>query len=76
MITDYFVPSFLTGPKACGSFERYADDSLDLANNCFHWGSHGLDGNESNPYGDGSLYIFLIKKDADTIFLERMIIDA
>ena len=54
LVADYFATSLSTGPKACGSFERYADDNSVLANNCFHWGSHGLDGNENSAYGDGS----------------------
>ena len=84
MLADYFVASLLTKPKACGSFEFYAHDNLVLANNCFYWGSHRIDGNKNNEYGDGLLYTremlesfiyILIMKDVDTTFLERMIID-
>ena len=75
MVANYFVLSLSAWLKVCGSFERYADVSLVLANNCFNWGSIGLDGDESNPYEDDLLYNFLIKKDVDTVFLERMIIN-
>ena len=54
LVANYFHPSLSTGPKSCGSFERYAVDNSVLANNCFHWCSHGLDGNENSAYGDGS----------------------
>ena len=54
LVADYLDKTIPNGPKACGSFERYADDNSVLANSCFHWDSYGLDGDENSAYGDGS----------------------